>query len=285
MMRRRRTGLRAALTALTVAAALAAGACGVADAGQESVADKDALVIGVNSDQPGLGSRDDGGTYTGFDVDVARDIARRLGASVAFRPVTSADRERSLRGGDVDLVVASYSITPQRKTEVAFAGPYYIAHQDILVRERDADAVRNVRDLAGRRLCRVPGSVSYPRVRQEKDVAALPVDADGYDQCLQGLSNGSLDAVSTDDLILAGLAAKAAKDGSGGPALRIVNAPFSDEPYGIGIARGDLDGCEAVNQAITEMYQDGTAARLLKTWFGPAGLRVTTTVPQFEGCD
>ncbi|XVQ16026.1 transporter substrate-binding domain-containing protein [Spirillospora sp. CA-255316] len=280
-MRVRRTGLLAALTA---AAALAAGACGVAGAGQESVADKDALVIGVNSDQPGLSFRE-GDTFAGFDVDVARDIARRLGASITFRPVTSDTRESKLRSGDVDLVVASYSITPQRKTEVAFAGPYYIAHQDVLVRESDAGAVKNVRDLAGRRLCRVPGSVSYPRVREEKDVAALPVDAGGYDQCLARLSDGSLDAVSTDDLILAGLAAKAAKGGSGGPALRVVNAPFSDEPYGIGIARGDLDGCEAVNQAITEMYQDGTAARLLNTWFGPSGLRVTTTVPQFEGCD
>ncbi|MFC5753353.1 transporter substrate-binding domain-containing protein [Actinomadura rugatobispora] len=282
MMRERRAGLLAALSA---AAALLAGACGVANAGEESVADKDALVIGVNTDQPGLSSQEGGGAYAGFDVDVAREIARRLGATVAFRPVTSATRETRLRSGDVDLVVASYSITPQRKTLVAFAGPYYVAHQDILVRGSDAGAVKNVRDLEGRRLCHVRGSVSYPRVQEEKGVAVLPADADGYDHCLQRLSAGELDAVSTDDLILAGLAAKAAKEGRGGPPLRIVNAPISDEPYGVGIARGDLDGCEAVNRAITGMYQDGTAARLLKTWFGPSGLRVTTTVPQFEGCD
>nr|BFE34556.1 glutamate ABC transporter substrate-binding protein [Actinomadura rugatobispora] len=281
-MRERRAGLLAALSA---AAALLAGACGVANAGEESVADKDALVIGVNTDQPGLSSQEGGGAYAGFDVDVAREIARRLGATVAFRPVTSATRETRLRSGDVDLVVASYSITPQRKTLVAFAGPYYVAHQDILVRGSDAGAVKNVRDLEGRRLCHVRGSVSYPRVQEEKGVAVLPADADGYDHCLQRLSAGELDAVSTDDLILAGLAAKAAKEGRGGPPLRIVNAPISDEPYGVGIARGDLDGCEAVNRAITGMYQDGTAARLLKTWFGPSGLRVTTTVPQFEGCD
>ncbi|MFD0853395.1 ABC transporter substrate-binding protein, partial [Actinomadura adrarensis] len=71
----------------------------------------------------------------------------------------------------------------------------------------------------------------------------------------------------------------------GAPGLRIVNAPFSDEPYGVGIAQDDLEGCEAVNKAITEMYQDGTAPRLLRKWFGQVDLNVTTTVPQFEGCD
>ncbi|WP_344598062.1 transporter substrate-binding domain-containing protein [Actinomadura vinacea] len=270
---------------LAAAAALLAGACGVGVSAEESVADKDSLVIGVNSDQPGLSTPQGDHGYTGFDVDVARDIARRLGATVTFQPVSSRTREVLLQKGDVDLVVASYSITPERKTEVAFAGPYYVAKQDILVRESDAGAVKNVRDLAGKRLCRVSGSNSYPRVQEEKGVAVLPAAATGYDDCLRKLSGGSLDAVSTDDLILAGLAAKAAKSGSGGPPLRMVNAPFSDEPYGVGIARGDLDGCEAVNKAITEMYQDGTAARLLKTWFGPVGLNVATTVPQFEGCD
>nr|WP_245667777.1 glutamate ABC transporter substrate-binding protein [Actinomadura macra] len=274
---------RVRAAALAAVTALAAAACGVADAGETSVTTKDSLVIGVNADQPGVGWRV-GGSYEGFDIDVAREVARRLGVAggnLAFKPVTSATRESLLRSGKVDLVVASYSVTPERKVQVAFAGPYYVAHQDILVRASDT-TIKTVHDLTGKRLCRVPGSVSFPRVHDEKGVPALPVAASGYAGCLTHLSAGQLDAVSTDDLILAGLAAQAARKGG---KLRIVNAPFSDEPYGIGIRKEDLDGCEAVNKAITGMYQDGTAAGLLRKWFGPVRLAVTTTVPQFEGCD
>ncbi|WP_243717054.1 glutamate ABC transporter substrate-binding protein [Actinomadura darangshiensis] len=270
---------------LAAAAVFGTGtACGIADAGENSVTGKDALVIGVNADQPGLGERRGDGSYQGFDVDIATEIAVRLGvarADVTFKKVTSATREKMIQDGDVDLVVASYSVTPERKVKVAFAGPYYVAHQDILVRQSDAGKIRGIDDLKGRRLCEVPGSVSFPRVHDEQGVAALPVEADGYAGCLTDLTDGALDAVSTDDLILAGLAAKASGSGR---RLTIVNAPFTDEPYGVGIRKGDVEGCEAVNKAITEMYQDGAAQRLLGKWFRPAGLKVATTVPQFEGC-
>ncbi|GLZ07108.1 glutamate ABC transporter substrate-binding protein [Actinomadura sp. NBRC 104412] len=275
---------RVGLAVAGAATVLATAGCGTVS-GRNSVADAKSLVIGVNGDQPGLSSRTADGTYEGFDIDVARYIAGRLGATVTFRPVTSATRESMIQTGAVDLVVASYSITQDRKTKVAFAGSYYVAHQDILVRATDAPAIRDVHDLAGRRLCRVPGSVSFPRVREERGVDVRAQDAPGYTGCLEQLLGGRLDAVSTDDLILAGLAATSGAAGGTGKRLRIVNAPFSDEPYGIGIARGDLDGCTAVNQAITRMYQDGTAERLLRKWFTPVGLKVTTTVPQFEGCD
>ncbi|MBW8485997.1 glutamate ABC transporter substrate-binding protein [Actinomadura parmotrematis] len=280
-MRARRTVAAAALVP-----ALAAAGCAAAGADGDSVARKDRLVIGVNADQPGLGLRGADGSYSGFDIDIAREIAKRLGVAagrVRFAKVTSAVRETVLRDRDVDLVVASYSITPERRTKVAFAGPYYVAHQDVLVRASESGRVKGVRDLAGRRLCEVPGSVSFPRVTQERGVRALSVKADGYAQCLQDLVAGKLDAVSTDDLILGGLSRQ--NDQAGGPKLKVVNAPISDEPYGVGLRRGDVDGCEAVNKAITMMYQDGTAQRLLRNWFSSSGLTVTPTVPQFEGCD
>ncbi|WP_131737984.1 glutamate ABC transporter substrate-binding protein [Actinomadura roseirufa] len=269
--------------ALAAAAILAAGACGIADAGERSVVGRHELVIGVNADQPGLASRTASGGYEGFDIDVAKTVARYLkvpAGKVRFKKVTSDTRKDMLQSGAVDLVVASYSITPERKVDVTFAGPYYVAHQDILV--RPSEVVRSVHDLKGKRLCRVKGSVSFPRVHDEKGVAAEPADATGYDDCAARLGAGALDAVSTDDLILAGLSARAARDGR---ALKIVNAPFSDEPYGVGLRKGDVKGCEAVNRAITSMYQGGTARRLLGRWFGGTGLNITTTVPQFEGCD
>ncbi|WUH96878.1 glutamate ABC transporter substrate-binding protein [Spirillospora sp. NBC_00431] len=283
-----RPGLRSrtATAVLAATALLSTGtaACGIADAGENSVAVKDTLVIGVNADQPGVGERTAGGSFAGFDIDIAQEIAGRLGvapANLTFKQVGYDTRDKLVQDSDVDLVVASYSITPERKVNVAFAGPYYVAHQDVLVRAADAAEIRSIHDLKGRRLCKVAGSVSFPRVHDEQGVAALPVDAGGYARCLTDLTAGRLDAVSTDDVILAGLAAKASGSGQ---KLKIVNAPFTDEPYGVAIRKSDVDGCEAVNEAITEMYQDGTASRLLRKWFAPAGLKVTTTVPQFEGC-
>jgi glutamate transport system substrate-binding protein len=269
--------VRAIVAALAVTAGLTA--CAQASGSGSSVSGADSLVIGVAKDQPGLGFRS-GGTFKGFDIDVATYVAGKLGVDpdhITFKAITSGEREDALREGKVDLVVASYSITAERKTKVGFGGPYYVAHQDTLVRRSDG-AVKNVRDLAGRRLCQVSGSVSWKRVTEERKVPADLVPAPSYGQCLTMLSGGQVDAISTDDLILAGFAAQR------GPSVRFVNAPFSDERYGIGIRQEDVGGCEDVNKAITEMYQDGTAGRLLKHWFGKTGLNLTTTVPQFEGC-
>jgi glutamate transport system substrate-binding protein len=273
--------MRTATVAAVVMAALAVVAALVihrVDAGEAvSILDKDTLVIGTKYDQPGLGQDMGNGTFEGFDVDVATYVAGKLGKSVRFHPTDSSERESALLDGTVDMVFATYSITPERKSKITFAGPYYVAHQDILVRERD-HSIANVRDLRGKRLCKAAGSNSWRRVTEERDVAARLVSARSYGECVNALAAGRLDAVSTDDLILAGFAARQ-------PDVRIVNAPFTNEKYGVGLRKGDRRGCERVNDILTEMYQDGTAETLLRQWFRPVGLDVTTTVPQFEGCD
>ncbi|MEV5576336.1 transporter substrate-binding domain-containing protein [Spirillospora sp. NPDC052269] len=269
--------------ALGVAAAAAVAGCGIAGASESSVAHKHTLVIGVYADQPSLGQLK-GRDYQGFDIDIARQVAHFMHVSdVRFKTITAEKREGWLQDGTVDLVVGSYSITPERKTKVLFAGPYYVAHQGILVRAADAARVKTVHDLAGRKVCMVPRSVSFPRVQKERGVPALPVQAAGYNDCLNKLVSKELDAVSTDDLILAGLFAKNAA--GGGPPLTLVKTSFSDEPYGIGIKQGDVDGCEAVNKAITQMYQQNIPAKLLANQFRSSGLVFTKTVPQFEGCE
>jgi glutamate transport system substrate-binding protein len=256
------------LTALAVLSLL--GGCAMGD----SLLDKPSLVIGVKPDQPGLGMKA-GGRYTGFDVDVATYVAAKIGKPIErFVDAPSARRETMLAGGEADLIFATYSITPSRKTKVAFAGPYYVAHQDTLVRAGES-GVDNVRDLRGRRLCEVTGSNSWRRVKEERKIPVELVRSRSYKTCVDDLLAGRLDAVSTDDLILAGFSTAQTK---------IVNAPFSDERYGVGIRIGDPDGCEAVDKALTEMYQDGTARKLLQKWFAKSGLELNYTVPQFEGC-
>ncbi|TYB49470.1 glutamate ABC transporter substrate-binding protein [Actinomadura chibensis] len=278
-MRADRRAFRGAAAALATAAALSApAACGLGGTEEESVADKGSLVIGVKADQPALGVKRQDGTYEGFDVDVATYIAARLGvpaSRLTFRTTNSSVREKALADGTVDMVVATYSITAKRKMNVTFAGPYYVAHQDTFVRA-DAASIKDVRDLKDKRICEVTGSNSWRRVIEERKVAARPVTVNTYGACMDALAAGRLDAVSTDDLILAGFAA--------GRSGRMINAPFTDEKYGVGLKKGDLKGCEVVNRAITAMYQDGTAQRLLNKWFGRSGLKLNTSVPQFEGC-
>jgi glutamate transport system substrate-binding protein len=265
---------------LLVAAALAAYRAGGGRTPSSSIAGKDALRIGVKADQPGLGLKKADGSFAGFDVDVATYIAGRLGVErddLTFVGLSSDQRERALLDGDVDMVFATYSITPERKEKVAFAGPYYVAHQDILVRTGDR-SVRNVGDLEGKRLCQAAGSHSWRRVTVERGVNARLVPAASYSRCVADLRENRVDAVSTDDLILAGFAA------AGGIGISMINAPFTNEKYGVGLRKGDWEGCEAVNRYLIEMYQSGTAKTLLNEWFGAVEFDITTTVPQFEGC-
>ena len=246
---------------------------------EESLVDADSLTIGVKDDQPGLGL-DVNGELVGFDVDVANYIAAHLGIEeVELVGITSAEREERLVSGEVDMVVATYSITPGRKTEVTFGGPYYVAKQDILVRAEE-DAVDGVRDLEGRSVCQGAGSNSAFRITDGLGIDVLELqEAETYSVCIERLREGSVDAVSTDNLILAGFLAEDPDS------FRFVNNPFTDEKYGVGLPHGDVAACEAVNKAVSEMYQDGTAADLLEEWFGETDLEVVRSVPQFEGCD
>ncbi|GAA3473280.1 glutamate ABC transporter substrate-binding protein [Nonomuraea roseola] len=260
-----------------VAAALLLSGCGGDLAGARSILDDDELVVAVKSDQPGLAVRTSGGVFQGFDVDVAAYVAARLGKKVSFVATTSEGREAKLREGAADMVVATYSISAERKRQVTFAGPYYVSRQDILVRA-GYGRIRNVRDLKGRRLCEAQGSISTSRIVDGHQIAAVLVPARTYGECVDLLRSGAVEAVSTGDLILAGFAVRERG------AFAIVNAPFTAERYGIALPLGDVEGCEQVNRAITDMYQDGTAARLLDKWFGASGLQLSAFVPEFEGC-
>lgn len=267
------------LLAATAAGVLTLASC-AAPGEEPSVLEGDTITIGVKFDQPGLGLAEDG-EFAGFDVDVAHYLAEEMGFDrddVELAGVTSVEREDKIIGREVDMVVATYSITPERKTEVTFGGPYYVAKQDILVSADDTD-IQTVRDLEGLDVCQGEGSNSASRITEGLGVDATVSDAPSYSQCIDWLSADRTDAVSTDDLILAGFLAE---DPS---AYRFVNYPFTDEKYGVGLPHGDVEACEAVNKAINRMYQDGTAGELLEKWFGSTGLELVHTVPQFEGCN
>jgi glutamate transport system substrate-binding protein len=249
-----------------------------------SVADKKKLIIGVKYDQPALGLKTGSGVE-GFDVDVATYIAGKLGVKpgdITWKEARSANRETFLQNGTVDMVIATYSITASRKPKVSFGGPYVVTHQDMMVRADD-NSIKSLQDLKGKKICAVSGSNSWKNITDGTNklnlkVAATTVPAQGYDECITKLKGGSVDVVSTDATILAGFVKRE------GASLKVVNAPFTDEKYGVGLKKGDKKGCDAVNSAIKSMYSDGTMRQLWSKWFGTAGLPFDATTPSPEGC-
>lgn len=246
-----------ALAGAAAAVALSLTACGGGGGGSGSGEGK--IRIGIKFDQPGLGFQD-GSNYTGFDVDVAKYVANELGYpadKVEFVSSPSANRENMLANKQVDMIFATYSITDARKERVSFAGPYFVAGQDLLVRKDDS-SITGKDSLSGKKLCSVTGSTSAEKVK--KDVPGVQlVEQSGYANCLGLLEKGGIDAVTTDDIILAGLAAAKANQGK----FKVVGAPFSTEKYGVGLPKGS-DKCESINKAITKMIDSGEWKKALE---------------------
>lgn len=240
-------------------AAVCALACvaSLASCGAESEAGK--IRIGIKFDQPGLGFKKSG-TYVGFDVDVATYIARYLGYSedqIVWKESPSKQREAMLQNGDVDMIVASYSITDERKKTVSFAGPYFVAGQDLLVR-KDDDSIKGPEDLNGKRLCTATGSTSAATVKERFASEVQLMEQPGFAECATALFSGIVDAVTTDDIILAGLAS--ASRGK----LKVVGSPFTQEYYGVGIQQGNTAFAKQINDAIEQMIEDGSWQRAIE---------------------
>ncbi|PJI94374.1 glutamate ABC transporter substrate-binding protein [Luteimicrobium subarcticum] len=248
-----RTRLLSAV-ALAAAATLALSACGSGSGGDDKK-----ITIGIKFDQPGLGFQA-GSTYSGFDVDVATYIAKKLGYDadqITWKESPSAQRESLLSSHQVDMVVATYSITDERKKTVAFAGPYFVAGQDLLVANDNSD-ITGPDALAGKKLCSVTGSTSAQKIKDTYADTVQLVEYPGYAECVTALTSGAVDAVTTDDIILAGLAAQPQNKGK----VKLVGSPFSEESYGVGIPQ-DSTQCQAISDAITSMISDGSWQKFL----------------------
>lgn len=229
-----------------------------------------AITIGTKFDQPLFGLVDADGDPQGFDVEIGKLIAAELGIpedGITWTETVSANREPFIEAGEVDIVVATYTINDARKEVISFAGPYYEAGQDILVLAGNPEGITGPEDLEGLPVCTVSGSTS------EKNIAEYTTNiiaAAGYADCLEPLRAGTVVAVTTDNVILAGLADQNA------PEFEVVNNPFTEEPYGIGLAKDDTDFRNFINDVLEAAYADGTWAQL---WEMTAGVVLDTPTP------
>ena len=272
--------------AVVVGAALAlvtAGCGGDTGGGAGGSAENQSITIGIKYDQPGLGQKE-GDTFKGFDVDVAKYVAKELGYEgdkVVFKETPSAQRETAIQGGQVSLIFATYSITDERKQKVSFAGPYFIAGQDLLVRSDNTD-ITGPDTMNGKTLCSVTGSTPAENIKKKYATSVKLFEQDTYSKCVEALVGGSVDAVTTDNVILAGFAAQPQYEGK----LKVVGKPFSTEKYGVGLKKGDTATCEKVNAALQKMVSDGSWQKAIDDNVGPSGFKVDTKTnpPKPEPC-
>jgi len=262
--------------ALAVALPFVATACGGGDSGGGGGGGGgDAIVIGTKFDQPGLGLKNPDGTMSGFDVDVATYVAGELGYApdkIEWKESPSAQRENLIENGQVSFIAATYSITDARKEKVAFAGPYLITGQSLLVRSDNTDITGAASLENNKILCSVSGSTPAQKIKDEYPGVQLQ-QYDTYSACIEALKNGAVDAVTTDEVILAGYAAQTPG------AFKVVGEPFSEERYGIGLKKDDTELRTKINDALKKMEDSGAWKEAFDKNLGPAGITAPAPPP------
>ncbi|MFE7116832.1 glutamate ABC transporter substrate-binding protein [Streptomyces sp. NPDC057654] len=226
------------------------------------------LVVGAKEDQPYLGEKDPAsGRYSGFDIEIAKMMSASLGLdpkTIRFKTIASANRETALQNGQIDYYVGTYTVNALRKKQVGFAGPYYMAGQGLLVRTDEKD-IHGPRDLDGKKVCSAAGSTPLQRLQADYP-KAVAVAYDTYSICVDNLLTYQVDAVTTDDSILMGYAAKVPDE------LKLAGRPFSKEPYGIGVPRGDTALRLALDDAVEAHEKNGDWKKAYEATLGLSGV-------------
>ncbi|WP_422770721.1 glutamate ABC transporter substrate-binding protein [Plantactinospora sp. WMMC1484] len=285
---------RVAAAAAAAALALTVAACGGDDGGDEGTGagsktfeagttmerlnKAQKIVIGTKFDQPGFGLKGLDNKPAGFDVEIGKILAGELGIpedKIEYIETPSAVREEVLEQGKADIVVATYTINDKRKERIDFAGPYYVAGQHIMVRSDDSSITGPDSFKAGdKKVCSVQGSTPGDNIKQYLANPASPGEQlvlfDGYQKCVDALTNGQVDAVTTDNVILLGYVANS--DGK----FKLTGEKFTEEPYGIGVKKGDTAFRDFINDTLEKIYADG---RYEKAWKDTAG-KFDENVPQ-----
>jgi glutamate transport system substrate-binding protein len=240
------------------------------------------ITVGTKFDQPLFGLKGLSGEPEGFDVEVAKIIAAKLGIpedGIEFVETVSANREPFLQQSQVDMVVATYTINDKRDEVIDFAGPYFLAGQDILVKKGNPEGIEGPDDLAGKTVCSVAGSTPAENIRTTYPTATL-VEFDAYTKCRDALRDGTngVVAVTTDNVILSGYVDQAPEE------FELIGKPFTEEPYGIGVPEGQEDFCEFINEVLAETFEDGTVQEAFDSTAGEV-IEQKLELPTPRGCD
>jgi len=245
----------AALAAVSAKAVLAADTLA-------EVKKKGVLVAGVKDSLPPFGYIDEKTRQiVGYDIDFVNAIAKKLGVKVELKPVTSASRMPQLQESHIDIIAATMTKNPERAKVIDFSHAYFLTGQKFITKK---GTVKSLKDLEGKRIGTAKGSTSEQNVSKALPTATV-LSFDDYPQAFLALQQGKVQAVTTDEAILAGILAKSPNKAQ----FEIPNVQISDEPYGLGMRKDDKHFVDFVNKTILEMEKSGEAAKIFNKWFGP----------------
>ena len=230
-----------------------------ADTTMGAIQEAGEMNIGVKFDVPPFGfNNPQSGEVEGFDVDLGRYIAARLGVEPVFREANSDNRIPLLVDGTIDLILSTMTITEERDLEIDFSEPYYVANGDVLV--PSGSDIQALDDLNGNRVCTALGSTYQETIKEEAPDADLRL-VDLYSQCLELIQTDAVDAVSTDNVILTGMVIQ-------DETLELLGLNYTEEPYGAGIPDGDTEFKEFVDESVQQYIDDGTWEASYEEWVG-----------------
>lgn len=259
---------------------IAAAPTFAADSSMAAIVKRGKLVVGVKFDQPGFGLLDPlTKKVDGFDVAIAKEIAKSMGLKedqIEFVEAVSKNRIPFLQEDKADLVIATFTITEDRKTQIEFSRPYYQAGQSILVKKENT-SIKSAADLAGKKVCTAQGSTPELTLKAKYPTAELLL-LDAYAPCVEAMKSGRVDAVSTDNVILLGFA-------DADKSLKLVGGLFTAEPYGIGMKLGKKDFQKFVDDTLAAMFKDGRWDKAYDSFLGkfeglPSAKDARTSLPE-----
>ncbi len=228
--------------------------------------DKEKLILGFDDTFVPMGFKDNKGDIVGFDIDLAKEVSKRIGKEIIFQPIDWSMKESELNSGKIDLIWNGYSITKERKEKVNFTNPYLENRQVIITLSNSK--INSKDDLKGMSVGAQNQSSAVDAINKEEELLKNFKDGKVYtfetnNEALMDLEAKRIDAVVADEIL-----ARYYINQKGEGKYKILNDDFGDESYGVGIRKGDEELLKKLNQAFEDIKKDGTAKNVSEKWFG-----------------
>ena len=245
--------------------ALSISFVGCSNKSSESKLNKDTLIIGIDDAFAPLGFKDESGEITGFDIDLAKELTRRLNKEITFQSIDWTMKESELKSGNIDLIWNGYTITEERKNKVDFSVPY-LKNKQVIVTLADSN-INSKSDLANKKVGAQNESSAVAAMEKEGDLyssfnGGSAITFEDNNQALMDLEAGRVDAVVADEILVRYYLSL-----KGEEKFKILDDNFGEEEYGVGIRKGDTKMVTAFNKAYKEMQEDGTLQKISEKWF------------------
>jgi polar amino acid transport system substrate-binding protein len=253
------------IIALGIVSITAFGVAGCSSKTKNTTA-KDKLVLGFDDTFVPMGFKDDKGEVVGFDIDLAKEVSKKIGKEITFQPIDWSMKETELNSGKIDLIWNGYTITKEREEKVSFTRPY-LDNRQVIITLADSK-INSKADLKGAKVGAQNQSSAVDAINKEAELLKSFKDGKIYtfetnNDALMDLEAKRIDAVVADEILVRYYISK-----KGADKYKILKDDFGSETYGVGMRKDDKALLEQVNKAFDDMKKDGTAKKISEKWFG-----------------